>query len=114
MLVSLVQDVIRVLSQIEGCRQPLQQRAVPTIVSILDAHEEKVALGLKAVALDVLEILVRGSAQVCSFVLIRKSNLIIYVSFQSSSDQSVEHAGVPAPERPPPAAAGEPFPDSPL
>jgi hypothetical protein len=83
-LVTLVQDVLRVVSQTEGCLQPLQTRLVPTLVSILDAHEDKVALGLKvgaekyvhlakgdilsfsfcpiqAVALDVLEILVRGS-----------------------------------------------------
>ena len=60
-LVNLVQDVLRVLSQTEGCLQPLQQRLVPTLVSILDASEDKVAMGLKAVALDVLEILVRGS-----------------------------------------------------
>ncbi len=46
-LVTLVQDVLRVLSQNEGCRQPLQQRIVPTLVSILDAPEDKVALGLK-------------------------------------------------------------------
>ncbi len=46
-LVSLVQDVFRVLSKTEGCRQALQQRLVPTLVSILDAQEGKVALGLK-------------------------------------------------------------------
>jgi len=61
MLVTLIQDVLRVVSQTEGCLQPLQARLVPTLVSILDAQEDKVALGLKAVALDVLEILVRGS-----------------------------------------------------
>ncbi len=48
-LVNLVQDIFRVLSQTEGCRQPLQQRLVPTLVSILDAQEGRVALGLKVI-----------------------------------------------------------------
>ena len=47
LLVSLVQDVFKVISQTPGCLGPLQQRLVPTLVSIIGEQENKVELGLK-------------------------------------------------------------------
>ena len=71
------QDVFMVLAKTEGCLEPLEARLVPTLVSILDApvscvsdngHKDNglvngstVSSGLKAVALDVLQTVVRSS-----------------------------------------------------
>lgn len=61
-LTSLAQDIFKVVSLTPGCGAPLEARLVPTLVSILDAAGDKVALGLQAVALDVLQTLVRSAA----------------------------------------------------
>jgi len=74
---SLVQDIFMVLAKTEGCLAPLEARLVPTLVSILDAtatssvaagdHNSKdgtVSTGLKAVALDILQTVVRAAVVV--------------------------------------------------
>ena len=66
-----------VLAKTEGCLAPLEARLVPTLVSILDAtatssvaagdHNIKdgtVSTGLKAVALDILQTVVRAAVVV--------------------------------------------------
>ena len=73
---SLVQDIFMVLAKTEGCLEPLEARLVPTLVSILDAplstvdngctkdmavNGGSVSSGLKAVALDVLQTVVRSA-----------------------------------------------------
>ncbi|GFG36391.1 hypothetical protein Cfor_01763 [Coptotermes formosanus] len=60
-IIVLVQDVFKELSQNPECLSPLQQRLVPTLVSILNAPADKIPSGLHAVALDVLQTLVRYS-----------------------------------------------------
>ena len=71
------QDIFMVLAKTEGCLAPLEARLVPTLVSILDAtatssvaagdHNIKdgtVSTGLKAVALDILQTVVRAAVVV--------------------------------------------------
>ena len=48
-----------VLAKTEGCLAPLEARLVPTLVSILNASEDK--NGLKGIALDVQSCLVRSA-----------------------------------------------------
>ena len=83
-LTSLLQDIFRVIAETPKCLLPLESRLVPTLVSILDAPvspdtnsigsssaaesnnesfnmKSGVTLGLQAVALDVLQTLVRAS-----------------------------------------------------
>lgn len=60
-VVELAQDIFRELSQNEACLGPLQHRLVPTLISILQSPIDKVPCGLHAVALDVVETLVRAS-----------------------------------------------------
>ena len=43
-----------------GCCVPLENRLVPTLVSILEAEGDKVSSGLQSVALDILQTLVRA------------------------------------------------------
>lgn len=60
-ITSLVQDIFKELSQNELCQQPLQQRLLPTLNSILNAPSDKIPMGLQAVALDVVQTIVRSS-----------------------------------------------------
>ena len=83
-LTSLLQDIFRVIAETQGCLNSLETRLVPTLVSILDAPSSPdtssigsspapannegsfnfatgVTTGLQAVALDVLQTLVRAS-----------------------------------------------------
>ena len=73
MVASLVQDIFKVLAQTEGCLEPLESRLIPTVSSILDAPMStqreanddpttSVSPGLKAVALDILQTVVRSAA----------------------------------------------------
>ncbi|KAJ9582618.1 hypothetical protein L9F63_023037 [Diploptera punctata] len=59
--ITLAQDIFKELSQNPECLAPLQQRLVPTLVSILNAPADKIPSGLHSVALDVLQTLVRYS-----------------------------------------------------
>ncbi|XP_067129013.1 importin-9 [Centruroides vittatus] len=62
-LVSLSQDVFKELAQNAICQNLLQQRLVPTLVSILHAPVDKIPMGLQGVALDILQTLVRNSSR---------------------------------------------------
>ncbi|XP_063612464.1 importin-9-like isoform X2 [Penaeus indicus] len=61
-LVALVQDVVRELCQNPGCTTTLQTKFIPTLASILNASTDKVPPGMQAVALDMLEVMVRSSS----------------------------------------------------
>ena len=58
-IISLSQDIFKVLASNSMCSLPLQNRLVPTLLSILNASEDK--NGLKGIVLDVLSSLVRSS-----------------------------------------------------
>ncbi|XP_074644656.1 importin-9-like [Tubulanus polymorphus] len=72
LIVSLVEDIFKVLSSNEACVQTLHQRLLPTLVSILTASPDKAVTGLQAVALDVLETLVRSSPHPLTPVMIEQ------------------------------------------
>jgi hypothetical protein len=61
-LTSLAQDIFKVIALTPGCTASIESRLVPTLVSILETEGAKVTLGLQAVALDVLQTLVRANA----------------------------------------------------
>ncbi|CAL4085549.1 unnamed protein product, partial [Meganyctiphanes norvegica] len=60
-LVALVQDVVRELCSNPGCVTTLQTKFIPTLSSILNANADKVPPGMQAVALDMVEVMVRSS-----------------------------------------------------
>ncbi|XP_054724425.1 LOW QUALITY PROTEIN: importin-9-like [Uloborus diversus] len=62
MLVTIAQEIFKELSKIPAAIGPLQQRLIPTLVSILQSQPLKVPLGLQAVAIDVLQTIVRSSS----------------------------------------------------
>ena len=59
-LTSLIEDIFKVIATTPGCCVPLENRLVPTLVSILEAEGDKVSSGLQSVALDILQTLVRA------------------------------------------------------
>ncbi|KFM58485.1 Importin-9, partial [Stegodyphus mimosarum] len=62
-LVTLAQEIFKELSRNPGSMSAVQQRLIPTLVSILQAQPMKVPLGLQAVSLDVLQTIVRSSSR---------------------------------------------------
>jgi len=50
LLVSLAQDVFTVLAKNERCIIPLQQRLLPTLLSILQATNDKLPFGMQSVS----------------------------------------------------------------
>eukprot|EP00094_Tigriopus_californicus_P002531 TCALIF_02446-PA protein Name:"Similar to Ipo9 Importin-9 (Mus musculus)" AED:0.08 eAED:0.08 QI:0/0.33/0.2/0.9/1/1/10/0/889 len=94
-LTSLVQDIFKVLSQTEGCLLPLQTRLVPTLVSILSPNSEAktVAPGLQAVALDVLQTLVRASNPPLSDLLMSNAFPVAANCTLHSDDNAIMQSG---------------------
>ena len=65
-LTSLAQDIFKVIAMTPGCSDSLESRLVPTLVSILDAEGDKISTSLQAVALDILQTLVRSYGGICT------------------------------------------------
>ena len=62
-LTSLIEDIFKVIAtSTPECAASLESRLIPTLVSILDAEGDKVSTGLQAVALDILQTLVRANS----------------------------------------------------
>ena len=63
-LTSLIEDIFKVIAtSTPECAASLESRLIPTLVSILDAEGDKVSTGLQAVALDILQTLVRANSR---------------------------------------------------
>ncbi|XP_070557729.1 LOW QUALITY PROTEIN: importin-9-like [Ptychodera flava] len=73
LITSLAQDIFRELARNEGCQQSLQARLLPPINSLLNLPNDKVPLGMAAVAMDVLCTVVRNSVVPLSDALINTS-----------------------------------------
>uniref|UniRef100_A0A336MGN8 CSON015154 protein n=1 Tax=Culicoides sonorensis TaxID=179676 RepID=A0A336MGN8_CULSO len=56
-----VQDIMKILSQNPYCSQPLQEKLVPTLVSILNLQGEQTNSAMQDIALNVLETIVKYS-----------------------------------------------------
>ena len=52
LLVSLAQDVFTVLAKNERCIVALQQRLLPTLLSVLQATSDKLPFGMQSVSAD--------------------------------------------------------------
>ncbi|CAB4045174.1 Importin-9, partial [Paramuricea clavata] len=66
----IIESLFKELAYNEACLPVLQQRFLPTLVSLLEVPQEKVPSGIRAVALDILCHMIRGSPQVLSDALI--------------------------------------------
>ncbi|XP_055903747.1 importin-9 [Eupeodes corollae] len=90
-VLELVQDMLKVLSQNPHCLQPLQEKFIPTIVSILNLQGEQAAN--KDIALDVLTTLVKYSSAPLSSNLIDNAFPAMIHCVLRSDDHSVMLSG---------------------
>lgn len=69
-LLELVQDLLKILSQNPYCLQPLQERIIPTLVSILNMRGQQANFSMQEIALDVMATVVKYSkAPICDALL---------------------------------------------
>ncbi len=83
--------MFKVISQTPACLQPLQSRLVPTLVTILETSADNP--GLQAVALDVLQTLVRASEPPLSSLLVDSAFLPAVHCTMKTDDNSIMQVG---------------------
>lgn len=94
LIVSLVEDMVGVLAENAQVTLPLQQRLLPTLISILQAPPDKVPPGLPAAALDVLQTLVRGSKSPLSDALIQNAfPASVHCILQTEDNSTMQSGG---------------------
>ncbi|XP_067683421.1 importin-9-like [Haliotis asinina] len=92
-IVSLVQDMIKELAENPGCSAALEQRLVPTLISILRSATDTVMPGLTAVSLDMLTTLVRGSQTPLSSVLMTAFPAAVECTLKTDDNASMQSGG---------------------
>lgn len=91
-ILELVQDILKLLSQNPYCHQSLQEKIVPTLVSILNSQGEKENASMQDIALDVLETIVKYSKPPLSNVLENAFQATVHCIL-STEDHSVMQSG---------------------
>ena len=76
-IIGLSQDLFKILSKNPECAMPLQNRLIPTVVSILNSQDQ--FTGMKSVAMDVLETLIRSSHLPLSDHLIQEYQHVLII-----------------------------------
>ncbi|WAR26205.1 IPO9-like protein [Mya arenaria] len=92
-ITSIVQDLFKELAVNDTCMLPLQQRLLPTLVSILQAEEGKVALGLPSVALDILTTIARASKAPMSDQLLGAFPAAVYCTLHTDDNATMQSGG---------------------
>ncbi|KAK8783595.1 hypothetical protein V5799_010042 [Amblyomma americanum] len=92
-LVSICQDIFKELCQNSLCCGALQQRLLPTIVSILQAPLDRIPSGLQAVSLDVLQTIVRSSTPPLAEPLITQAFPVVVQCIMHTDDNSTLQNG---------------------
>ncbi|KAG1698140.1 Importin-9 [Nymphon striatum] len=92
-ITSITQEIFKSLCQNELCVSPLQVRLLPTLISIINAPEDKVAGNHKTVALDILQTLVRNSPKPLSEALIHQAFPAVVHCVCNTEDNSVLQQG---------------------
>ncbi|XP_064607438.1 importin-9-like [Liolophura sinensis] len=93
LVVSLTEDIIKVLSENEGCRQLLQQRLVPTLISIIQAPSDRIPVGLPPIALDLLQTLIRTGCSPISNLLINGFPAVAQCTLSSDDNATLQNGG---------------------
>jgi hypothetical protein len=92
-ILELVQDILKLLSQNPYSHQPLQEKIVPTLISILNLQGEKENTSMQEIALDVLETIVKYSKQPLSDILIESAFPATVHCILRTEDHSVMQSG---------------------
>lgn len=88
-----VQDILKIWSQNPFCLLPLQEKMVPTLVSILNLQGEQTNAPMQDIALDVLETIVKFSKAPLSAQLIESAFPAAIHAILRTEDHSVMQSG---------------------
>lgn len=88
-----VQEILKIWSQNPFCLQPLQEKMVPTLVSILNLQGEQTNAPMQDIALDVLETIVKYSKAPLSAQLIEIAFPAAVHAILRTEDHSVMQSG---------------------
>lgn len=92
-ILELVQDLLKIFSQNPYCLQPLQDRIIPTLVSILNLQGNQANFSMQEIALDVLQTLVKYSTPPLSAALIETAFPATVQCVLGTDDHSVMQSG---------------------
>ncbi|XP_055384402.1 importin-9 [Condylostylus longicornis] len=92
-ILEIVQDMLKALSQNPLCLQPLQEKIIPTLVSILNLQGEMTNTSKQDIALDVLTTIVKYSQPPLSDNLIENAFPAVVQCVLRSDDHSVMVSG---------------------
>uniref|UniRef100_A0A4D5RS71 Putative importin 9 n=1 Tax=Ixodes scapularis TaxID=6945 RepID=A0A4D5RS71_IXOSC len=93
-LVSICQDIFKELCHNSLCCSQLQQRLLPTIISILQAPLDKIPSGIQSVSLDVLQTLVRSSSLPLSEALVNQAfPVIVHCILHTDDNSTLQYGG---------------------
>ncbi|KAM7306431.1 importin-9 [Ixodes scapularis] len=93
-LVSICQDIFKELCHNSLCCSQLQQRLLPTIISILQAPLDKIPSGIQSVSLDVLQTIVRSSSLPLSEALVNQAfPVIVHCILHTDDNSTLQYGG---------------------
>jgi len=92
-LIPLIEDLFKELAMIEACNKLLQQRFLPTLISIFQAPPEKTPLGINAVCMDILCNIIRCTQPPLSEPLLNSVFPVVVNTILASDDNSVLQGG---------------------
>ncbi|XP_046853587.1 importin-9-like [Xenia sp. Carnegie-2017] len=89
----IIEGLFKELAYNEACLPLLQERFLPTLVNLLDGPHEKVPLGYRAVAMDILCHIIRGSASGLSNALVNNVFPVLVSFILRSDDNAILQSG---------------------
>ncbi|XP_066017141.1 importin-9 isoform X1 [Pocillopora verrucosa] len=92
-LIPLIEDLFKELAMIEACNKLLQQRFLPTLISIFQAPPEKTPLGINAVCMDILCNIIRCTQPPLSDLLLNSVFPVVVKTILGSDDNAVLQGG---------------------
>lgn len=91
-ILELVQDILKILSQNPFCLAPLQEKIIPTVISILNGEGQQ-AVGMQDIALDILGTVVKYSRAPLSSGMIESAFPAAVQCILRTEDHSVMQSG---------------------
>ncbi|XP_037952610.1 importin-9 [Teleopsis dalmanni] len=92
-ILEILQEMIKAISQNPSCQQSLQEKFIPTLVSILQLEGDLAKAGKQDIALDILTSIVKHSAAPLSNMLIENAFPAMIHCVLRTDDQSVMVSG---------------------
>ncbi|PIK58812.1 putative importin-9 [Apostichopus japonicus] len=93
LIASLTQDILRELTSTSGCRDQIQARLLPTLISILRSTPDKVPMGLQSAALDVICTTIRCNPVPLPDAFLNDAFPVVVQCVMNSDDNAVMQSG---------------------